>query len=181
VHSYSSVQGLAAGSCGHVGSEVLTATSMKMVVFWVVTPCTKVEVYRRFRGAYSLQHRWTSETLVNVHQTTQRYSPEDSHLLLWTRFYLICSSLVREWISILNNLLFSILSSGTNTKLLWQGYSRSCCPPSPHIAASLRSVLSMTFACSELLSHAAEQRIKLKVAMRPMKKHTVLPTQYQLL
>jgi hypothetical protein len=31
--------------------EVLTAASMKMAVFWVVAPCSLVEIYRRFRGA----------------------------------------------------------------------------------------------------------------------------------
>jgi hypothetical protein len=30
--------------------QVLTAASMKMAVFWVVAPCSLVEVYRRFRG-----------------------------------------------------------------------------------------------------------------------------------
>jgi hypothetical protein len=32
--------------------QVLTAASMKMAVFWVVAPCSLVEVYRRFRDAY---------------------------------------------------------------------------------------------------------------------------------
>jgi hypothetical protein len=30
-----------------VGFEVLTAVSMKMAVFWVVAPCSLVEVYQR--------------------------------------------------------------------------------------------------------------------------------------
>jgi hypothetical protein len=30
--------------------EVLTAVSTKMTVFWVVAPCSLVEVYQRFRG-----------------------------------------------------------------------------------------------------------------------------------
>jgi hypothetical protein len=30
--------------------QVLTAVSVKMAVFWVVTPCSLVEIYRRFRG-----------------------------------------------------------------------------------------------------------------------------------
>jgi hypothetical protein len=30
--------------------QVLTAASMKMAVFWVVAPCSLVEVYRRYRG-----------------------------------------------------------------------------------------------------------------------------------
>jgi hypothetical protein len=38
-------------SCFHsVGSDVLTALSTKMAVFWVVAPCSLVEVYQCFRG-----------------------------------------------------------------------------------------------------------------------------------
>jgi hypothetical protein len=39
-----------------------------MAVFWVVAPCSLVEVYRRFRDA--------SE---NFYPTTGRNNPEDSH------------------------------------------------------------------------------------------------------
>jgi hypothetical protein len=58
---------------------------MKMAVFWVVAPCSLVEVYRRFRViALMMQAVSTSETSVNFYQTTQRYNPEDSHLqFLW--------------------------------------------------------------------------------------------------
>jgi hypothetical protein len=61
-----------------------------MAVFWVVAPCSLVEVYQRFRGPYCLHNQgddellmeaeMTSETLVNFNQTTRRYNPEDSHL-----------------------------------------------------------------------------------------------------
>jgi hypothetical protein len=34
----------------NVGFEVFTAVSMKIAVFWVVAPCSLVEVYQRFRG-----------------------------------------------------------------------------------------------------------------------------------
>jgi hypothetical protein len=69
-------------------SEVLTAVSAKMVVFWVVVPCSLVEVYQHFRGPCCPHHQGdvmmeaarTSETLVNVYQTTRRYNSEDSHL-----------------------------------------------------------------------------------------------------
>jgi hypothetical protein len=37
--------------------EVLLAVSMKMAVFWVVVPCSLVEVYQYFRGAYCLHHQ----------------------------------------------------------------------------------------------------------------------------
>jgi hypothetical protein len=33
-----------------VGFEVLTAVSTKMAVFWVVAPCSLIEVYQRYRG-----------------------------------------------------------------------------------------------------------------------------------
>jgi hypothetical protein len=36
--------------------QVLTAVSMKMTVFWDVAPCSLVEVYLRFRGAYCFRH-----------------------------------------------------------------------------------------------------------------------------
>jgi hypothetical protein len=36
---------------------ILMAVGMKMTVFWVVAPCSLVEVYRHFRGAYSLHHQ----------------------------------------------------------------------------------------------------------------------------
>jgi hypothetical protein len=35
----------------HVRYQVLTAASVKVTVFWDVTPCRLVEVYRRFGGA----------------------------------------------------------------------------------------------------------------------------------
>jgi hypothetical protein len=34
--------------CYGVGFEVLTVVSTKMAVFWVVAPCSLVEVYQRF-------------------------------------------------------------------------------------------------------------------------------------
>jgi hypothetical protein len=37
--------------------EVLTAVTMKMAVFWAVVPYSLLEVYRHFRGAFSLHHR----------------------------------------------------------------------------------------------------------------------------
>jgi hypothetical protein len=33
------------------------AVSMKMAVFWVVSPCTRVEIYQRFRGPFCLHHQ----------------------------------------------------------------------------------------------------------------------------
>jgi hypothetical protein len=52
-------------------------TMLKMAVFWVVAPSSLVEVYRRFRSACYLHHQGSS-----LYQTTRRYNPEDSHLIL---------------------------------------------------------------------------------------------------
>jgi hypothetical protein len=45
-----------------VGFEVLTAVSMKIAVFWIVAPCSLVEV--------------------NFYQTTRCYNPEDRNFRL---------------------------------------------------------------------------------------------------
>jgi hypothetical protein len=36
-------------------------TSMKIAVFWVVAPCSLVEVYQRFRGPCCLHHQGDSQ------------------------------------------------------------------------------------------------------------------------
>jgi hypothetical protein len=41
----------------YVESEVLTAASMKMAVFWVVVLCSLAEVYKRFRGTCCLHYQ----------------------------------------------------------------------------------------------------------------------------
>jgi hypothetical protein len=57
----------------------------KMDVSWDVAPCSLVEAYRRFRGAFCLHYQGdeavsTSETSVNFYQTTRCNIPEDRHL-----------------------------------------------------------------------------------------------------
>jgi hypothetical protein len=42
--------------------QVLTADCMKMAVFWFVTTCSLVEVYRRFRGTCCLHHQGVATT-----------------------------------------------------------------------------------------------------------------------
>jgi hypothetical protein len=56
-----------------VGFDVLTAVSTKMAVFWVVAPCSLVEVYQHFRGPCCLHHQ-------DFYQTTRRNNSEDSNL-----------------------------------------------------------------------------------------------------
>jgi hypothetical protein len=57
-----------------------------MTFFWVVVPCSLVEVYQRFRGTYwatialMMETASTFETSVNIYQTTRRNIPEESHL-----------------------------------------------------------------------------------------------------
>jgi hypothetical protein len=66
---------------------------LRWAVFWVVAPCSLVEIYQRFRGPCCLHYQGdeslialmmeaakSSETLVNFYQTTRRYNPEDSDL-----------------------------------------------------------------------------------------------------
>jgi hypothetical protein len=54
---------------------------MKMAVFWVVAPCSLVEVHRRtLLIALMMEAASTTETSVNFYQTTRRYNPEASHL-----------------------------------------------------------------------------------------------------
>jgi hypothetical protein len=40
-----------------VGFEVLTVVRTKMAVYWVVAPCSLVEVYQCFRGPCCLRHQ----------------------------------------------------------------------------------------------------------------------------
>jgi hypothetical protein len=53
---------------------------MKMTVFWVVAPCSLVEINRRFRDAMMMVAVSISETSVNFYETIRRNIPEDSHL-----------------------------------------------------------------------------------------------------
>jgi hypothetical protein len=61
--------------------QVFKAASMQMAIFWVVAPCSLVEVYRGFRAiTLMVEAASTSETSVNFYQITRRNNPEDSHL-----------------------------------------------------------------------------------------------------
>jgi hypothetical protein len=61
---------------------------MKMAVFWVVAPCSLVEVYRSsfiIRAiALMMETASTSEMSINFYQTTRRNIPEGSHLCYYT-------------------------------------------------------------------------------------------------
>jgi hypothetical protein len=62
--------------------QVITAESKKMTVFWVVTHCSLVEVYRRFRGACCLHHQ--DKLLFIVHCTFYCITEfQNSDFLLW--------------------------------------------------------------------------------------------------
>lgn len=49
----------------HVGFDVLTTVSPNSAVFWVLAPCTFVEVYQRFRDSRCL-HRQGDESSVSI-------------------------------------------------------------------------------------------------------------------
>jgi hypothetical protein len=66
------------------------ATKRKMAVFWYVTPCSLVEVYRRFRGACCLHIKAVMEDkkhLTKLHgadiKKTEIFTYEWVVLLLW--------------------------------------------------------------------------------------------------
>jgi hypothetical protein len=75
-----------------VGFQVLTAASTKMTVFWVVAPCSPVEVVPTSQMCFlspssgrsiivlMMEAVYTSETSAHFYQTTWRNNPEDSHL-----------------------------------------------------------------------------------------------------
>jgi hypothetical protein len=51
------------------------------VFFWIAAPSNLVEVYRRFRDAVTIiRTKSTSETSINLHETSRLNNPEDSHL-----------------------------------------------------------------------------------------------------
>jgi hypothetical protein len=59
--------------------------SLRWLSHALVSPCSLVKICQRFRGiccptALMMEAASTSETLVNLHQTTRRYNPEDGHL-----------------------------------------------------------------------------------------------------
>jgi hypothetical protein len=58
-----------------ISSFLSSLTNIKIAVFWVVAPCSLVDVY-----VLMIEAARTSERLVNLYQTTRRYNPEDSHL-----------------------------------------------------------------------------------------------------
>jgi hypothetical protein len=53
-----------------VSHVVLTMVTMKGTIFWYVTPCSLVEVYREFRGTYALHylryHGWILARLIVI-------------------------------------------------------------------------------------------------------------------
>jgi hypothetical protein len=76
------------GKYKQVRFQFLTVASMKMAVFWVIVPCSLVEVCHCFRGAYCLHHQGDhSEMLTYFYQTTQPNSQEDSYLQVQTNFF----------------------------------------------------------------------------------------------
>jgi hypothetical protein len=90
-----------------------------MAVFWVVAPCSLVEVYQRFRGHFHLialmmEGARSSETLVNFYRTTRRHNPEDSHLLLKK---LIVAQLIKKFSAFSGTLRFITMFTRTRINL----------------------------------------------------------------
>jgi predicted permease len=75
-----------------------------MVVFWVLAPCSLVEftnvsevLAASIIRAMMMGAARISETLLNFHQTTRRYNPEDSHLRSLFTFYALVSWVERKF------------------------------------------------------------------------------------
>jgi hypothetical protein len=80
-----------------VGFEVLTAVSTKMAIFWVVAPCSLVEVYQRFRGPCRLHHQGDE---CSSPWWWRRYNPEDSHLPGEISYFILISKMRALWFRI---------------------------------------------------------------------------------
>jgi hypothetical protein len=63
-----------------VGWECVDWVPVKMAVFWVVAPCSLMEVYQAMTYRTEMEAANTSETSADFYQTTHRNNPEGSHL-----------------------------------------------------------------------------------------------------
>jgi hypothetical protein len=81
---------------------------MKSSIFWHMTPCSRLKVYRRFGGTCRLylqgrrinQARNQRESKWRAEKTTRRYNPEDmtsimplkilKNLFIWTMYVYVC-------------------------------------------------------------------------------------------
>jgi hypothetical protein len=92
--------------------QILTAAVMKMTVFWGIASCSLVEIDRRFRDAYCLNHpdllialmmeaASTSETSVIFCGTTRCNFPEDRQLYKWMCLDLIIVYQLCSWLKFL--------------------------------------------------------------------------------
>jgi hypothetical protein len=126
------------------------AANMKMAVFWVVAPCSVVEVYRRFRDscckaiALMMEAVSTSETSVNFYHTTRRNSPEDGHLqdlLQWS------THVLSEFLAILHATL----------TLAHLSQLQCCCCKDSHIKEPILQSQKLFLSCVSLDIHHRKQ------------------------
>jgi hypothetical protein len=61
---------------------------MKIPVYWIIAPCSLVEVYLHFSDTYCVYHialmveaASTTETSANIYHTVGRNNSEDGHLI----------------------------------------------------------------------------------------------------
>jgi hypothetical protein len=69
--------------------QVLTTASIKLAVFWVVAPCSLIEVYRRFRGACCLHHQGDRP---DDDETTQKINIKNKQIPLYNNEYYFTSA-----------------------------------------------------------------------------------------
>jgi hypothetical protein len=151
------------GLHGFVGFEVLTVVVMKIAILWRVTPCSPLNVNRRFWGTHCLhlQDRrisrernlppaftlvsysdyCSSETSVKTQWTTRRYIPEYS-----TLHYRRCENLK----SYISSFLWKMIMwmAHLNSIYLLQAVSMTGCINEDHSSIFRSSCLVSTRPCS---------------------------------
>jgi hypothetical protein len=70
-----------------VNYEFLTATAMNIAVYWVVKPCSLVDVYQLCRvishsSTVKMEAAWCSHTMISTYQITGRQIPGNNNLAL---------------------------------------------------------------------------------------------------
>jgi hypothetical protein len=63
-----------------LSEKLIRVMTLKMAVFWDITPRSLVEVYQQAIISLMMEAASTSEKSVNFYQPTRRNIPEDSHL-----------------------------------------------------------------------------------------------------
>jgi hypothetical protein len=117
-------------------------------IIWDVTPCSLVDIDRRFREAYSLHHQPdhfpdsatvnSSETSVSIYQTTRLNVPKDSRLFSCVFYTIITGSC---------DILSSLTSRNFGTVVEFQHLAEKYWPKSKHFGNCVAEWLKLRIGC----------------------------------